>query len=86
MKTDVIFYMEPEGNLSCDCFAYFPNERYNTTDKDMFTGYARVGQHTAIHKDYANERRQATPKEYKDLKSELIRKGYKLNVLNNNKK
>ena len=81
-ETDVFFHMEPEGNQSFDCFAYFPNERYDYTDKDKFTGYRHVGQHTAMHKDYPNERRQATPEEYKDLKSELIRIGYKLNVLN----
>jgi hypothetical protein len=81
--TDVIFYMEkPEGNLSCDCFAYFPNERYNNIEKDMFTGYAHIGQHTAIHREYANECKQATIEEYKDLQSELISIGYNLNILN----
>lgn len=82
--TDVIFYMEQVGETPIfECFAYFPKMYWNKDlYKTTFTGYAHIGQHTAIHKDYANECKQATIEEYKDLQSELISIGYILNVLN----
>ena len=55
--TNVIFYMEkPEGNLSCDCFAYFPNERYNSIENDIFTGYAHIGQHNSCCSEWKSNR------------------------------
>ena len=83
MKTNVKFLIEkPGGNLPCEVFAFFPNEKYSH-EKGMFTSYAHVGQHSACHIDYANECREAKPSEYQDLLKELQQQGYdNLFVLN----
>ncbi len=80
--TDVLFLIElPNEDTPCDLFAYFPNEPYNTTP-NLKSGYVHLGQHTAIHTEYANECIKATPEQYQDLKRELEQIGYNLNVLN----
>ena len=83
MKTDVLFLIEkPEGNLTCNVFAFFPKERYNRIEKDIFMSYAHIGQHSSCHSDYAKECKKATKKQYLELKKELENIGYELNVLN----
>ena len=81
--TKVLFLMEkPEGNLPCNVFAFFPEERYNTIENGTFTCYAHIGQHSACHIDYAKQCEKATPEQYADLKKELESIGYVLEVLN----
>jgi hypothetical protein len=63
-----------EREFTRDVFAYFPNDKYNNTN--MRLCYQHIGQHGAIHPDYADESREATPDEYKDLKKELEDIGY----------
>lgn len=83
-QTKVLFLIEkPEGNLPCDVFAYFPEERYNSIEPHIFTCYAHIGQHSGCHKDYAAECKEAEYSEYYDLLRELIGQGYKnLLILN----
>jgi hypothetical protein len=77
---DVIFYIEYNVDSNPSCFALFPEERHNT-NKNVFVGYSSEQQHTFIYKSYASKCKRATPKEYKPLKSELEKIGYKLNIL-----
>ena len=84
-KTNVLFLIEkPEGNLSSEVFAYFPDENYNLDSygPKMKTSYSHIGQHSACDSDYANKCKKATLKQYQDLKTELENQGYNLNVLN----
>lgn len=49
----------------------------------MFTCYAHIGQHSAIHIDYAKECKEAQYNQYSDLLKELIGQGYNdLQVMN----
>jgi hypothetical protein len=74
--TKVKFLIEkPEGNLPCNVFAFFPEEKYNSIEPDIFTCYAHTGQHSACHIDYANECKEAPINEYFDLLNELINYG-----------
>ena len=74
---------KPEGNLPCDVFAFFPDQQYTHLDKNLFTCYAHIGQHSSCHIDYANECKEANYNQYSDLLKELIGQGYKnLVVLN----
>ena len=68
---------------SKDVFAFFPNEKYNSIEPNVFTSYAIIGQHSACHLDYANECEEAPINEYMDLLRELIGQGYNdLQVMN----
>ena len=80
--TKVIFKKEKEGNT---VFAFFPDMLYNVElyGKDMKTCYAHLGQHSACLEEYAGECEEAKYNEYADLLKELVRQGYKLEVLNN---
>ena len=62
-----------------ELFAYFPEEIHNG---EYRTGYSHIGQHSAVHPEYAEESREATPEEYQDLKNELEGIGYNLDILN----
>lgn len=81
---DIIFLIEkPEGGLPCNVFAFFPNDRYNDVDSDMYRSYAHIGQHSACHIDYAKECKEAEYSEFEPLLKELISIGYNdLKVLN----
>lgn len=82
-KTKVLFLIEkPCGNLKCDVFAFFPEEKHTNSNPVLFTSYSHVGQHSACCKDYANECSKATEKQYNDLKIELESIGYNLEILN----
>lgn len=85
--TKVKFLIEkPEDELPCNVFAFFPNDRYNSFDADVFTSYASIGQHSGCHIDYATECREANYNEYAELLRELIGQGYNnLEVLNSDK-
>lgn len=84
--TPVKFLIEkPEGNLPCNVFAFFPEEKHNNIEDKMFVCYAHIGQHSACHIDYANECKEATKKQYLPLLNELQSIGYNdLKVLNKN--
>jgi len=62
-----------------EVYAYFPEIPHS---QKYMTGYAHVGQHTAVDPYYAKESRVATAKEYADLQAELEGLGYNLVVLN----
>jgi len=84
MKTKVKFLIEnPEGDLPCNVFAFFPDDRHNNSEPTLFTSYAHFGQHSACCLEYANECREAKYNEYKDLLKELIEIGYNnLQIMN----
>lgn len=83
-KTKVKFLV----NLRIGCegvFAFFPDQKYNSFEKDIFQSYAHLGQHSGCHIDFANESRKATPKEYKSLFEELENYcGYNLEIVDHN--
>jgi len=74
-KTKVKFLINVD-----ELFAYFPELEYNDNPK-LKTCYSHIGQHSACHVDYAKEAREASPKEYIDLKTELKNLGYNLEIL-----
>ena len=76
--TKVVFLIHPNNP---DVFAYFPEENYDIGGKYR-SGYAHIGQHTAIDPNYARECREATPEEYQNLNAELEGIGYNFEVLN----
>ena len=81
--TDVLFLIEkPEGELTCNVFAFMPKELHNNSNPKLFTSYAHIEQHSACCLEYANECKEATSIEYSDLKKELESIGYNLNILN----
>jgi hypothetical protein len=83
--TEVKFLLEMNEGGESETFAYFPKMFYNKElYKTTFTSYSHIGQHSACHIDYANECKEATPEQYKDLKIELEGLGYNLKVLNQN--
>lgn len=78
--TRVKFLVDDEDRV----FAYFPDLNYNKQmyGNGMKQGYAHIGQHTAISKEYAAECEPALFSQYADLYQELTGLGYNLNVLN----
>ena len=83
-KTKVKFLIEqPKDDIPVNVFAFFPKELFSY-DKDLFTCYAHMGQHSACHIEYAKECKEATKEEYKDLQTELESIGYNLTILNKN--
>jgi hypothetical protein len=79
--TKVLFLINEKDPNDPDLFAYFPEENYDSNGI-LKTGYSHVGQHSAVHPDYAAKSREATPEEFADLKAELESIGYNLEVLN----
>jgi hypothetical protein len=77
--TKVMFLVNENDPENPDVFAYFPEIKHQGIYR---TVYSHIGQHSAIHPEYANESRQATPEEYQDLKTELENIGYNLDVIN----
>lgn len=75
-KTITIFRKYKDGEI----IALFPAEKWNRNDNTC-TSYVHVGQHGAADYDYVVSRTSlATPEEYADLKAELERIGYELDV------
>lgn len=66
----VIFRAEVSGKFKGDITAVFPTLP-GTIDPYTATGYAHVGQHTTVSKDWYETTRAATPEEYVDLFNEL---------------
>ena len=79
--TKVQFLVNEKDPENPDLFAYFPEENYDRMGNTQM-GYSHIGQHSAVHTEYAEESREATPEEYADLKAELEGLGYNLEVLN----
>jgi len=80
-KTKILFLVNEKDPENPDVFAYFPEENFDSKG-EYKTAYSHIGQHSAVHPNYAEESRPATPEEYQDLKTELESIGYNLNVLN----
>lgn len=80
MSTLVKFYIDTDGNI----LAVFPQLNYNKTlyGNSMKTGYAHIGQHTRVSKEYYQELKPAVCREYMFLQKELQGLGYDLKVLN----
>jgi len=70
--TKVKFYLEGKNNN--EVFAVFPEIIEN--QRGNLQGYAHLGQHTAISKDYLKGKKIASPEQYNDLYAELIGQGY----------
>jgi hypothetical protein len=79
--TKVQFLVNEKDPENPDVFAYFPEENHDPQGR-FKTSYSHLGQHSAVHPQYAAESREALPYEYKDLKAELESIGYNLQVLN----
>jgi len=82
--TQVKFLIESNSNVyeKGEVFAFFPNSKYST-DPNLFTCYAHIGQHSSCHIDYANACKEAPINEYMDLLRELIGQGYNdLQIMN----
>lgn len=79
-KTIVVFLKDTSEDFKGDITAYFPNETYNK-DIHIKSGYAHIGQHTAVSIGYAKECKIANELEYKDLFNELQNIGYNLEVV-----
>lgn len=75
-KTITVFRKYKDGEI----IALFPAEKWNRHDYTC-TSYVHVGQHGAA--DYSHvvsKTTLATPEEYADLKAELERIGYELDI------
>jgi hypothetical protein len=64
-------------------YAFFPEMPYSSTDKNLFTCYAHVGQHGCAHINYLTNATEANFNEYNGLLKELIGQGYKDLVIMN---
>jgi hypothetical protein len=79
MKTKVIFRVYRDKNK--DVIALFP-EILADTNAYNCQSYLHVGQHGAADPvTVISQTRPATPKQYADLKKELTRRGYRLDIL-----
>lgn len=86
MKTKVIFKKIKWFHDSIETIeALFPEE---IESKDCILGYAHIGQHSEIHKDFLIDGskedysvKTATKKEYNDLYNELLYIGYDLEIV-----
>lgn len=76
--TKVIFRAEKRGKFKGDVTAVFPDM---AGMRDHVVCYAHIGQHAECCREWYNDTRPATPKEYSDLKKELETIGYNLKVI-----
>lgn len=76
MKVKFLIEKENNPDFLPEVFAFFPNEKYNSFEPNIFTSYAHIGQHSACHIDYANECKEANYNQFQDLLRELISIGY----------
>jgi len=76
--TKTVFLIHPNDP---EVFAYFPEENHDVQGRYK-TGYAHIGQHSAVDPAYAEDSRLATSEEYQELKTELEGQGYELEVYN----
>lgn len=76
----VIFRRDRSGRR--DVFAFFPMEAASCTDPYLCTVYQHIGQHSSGSPDVMiRQSVPAKPREYRDLKVELRRIGYRLRIL-----
>lgn len=83
MATLVKFRKWKDGKFDGDITAVFPQLKYNRQmyGNKMYSGYAHIGQHTAIHQDWVKEMTDpANESEYNALKCELEQIGYNLKI------
>lgn len=83
MATLVKFRKWKDNKFEGDITAVFPQLNYNKNLYGNFikTGYAHIGQHTAVSTDWVKtETEPATPEEYSALKAELESIGYTLKI------
>lgn len=83
MATLVKFRKWTGGRFDGDITAVFPQLNYNKRLEGNLVkvGYAHIGQHTAVSKDWVKtETEPATPEEYAALKAELEQIGYTLKI------
>lgn len=96
MKTEVVFkkiYWFDEPNPIVEINAIFPTHQSTDREGDIvYEGYAHIGQHCEFHKDFLTDGEYngynkvrvetATQEEYRELKLELEKIGYELEILN----
>lgn len=83
MATLVKFVKDKDGDFKGDITAVFPQLKYNKVlyGNDIYSGYAHIGQHTSVSKEWINEKTvPANESEYKALKCELESIGYNLKI------
>lgn len=83
MATLVKFRKFKDGKFHGDITAVFPQLKYNKLlyGNSMFTGYAHIGQHTAVSIEWVNKDSvPANESEYLALKQELESIGYNLKI------
>jgi len=74
-KTDMVFRVDSSG-----VFALFPHEVCD--QQGHVTTYQHVGQHSGANYPHCiRTSKKATPKEYKDLFTELTSIGYNINIV-----
>jgi hypothetical protein len=81
-KTIVKYFIDTEGEV----LAVFPQLNYNKHlyGNTMKTGYAHIGQHAGVSKEYYKQLKPAKISQYHNLSNELFRIGYNLREPNNN--
>jgi hypothetical protein len=75
----VLFRVDFDGNAT-EVNAVFPTLPGSTRDPELMTCYAHVGQHSSCSLDWFELTKAARPYQYADLKAELERLGYQLEV------
>jgi hypothetical protein len=83
MATLVKFRKHKDKKFNWDITAVFPQLKYNKNmyGNSMLTGYAHLGQHTAVNIEWVNQDSEpATESEYLPLKQELESIGYDLKI------
>ena len=70
---------KPEGDLPRNVFAFFPELKNN--NKNTFSCYAHIGQHSVCSLEYASNCEEASPEQYKELMQELESIGYNLEIV-----
>jgi hypothetical protein len=79
-KIDVIFRIDTSKDWNGTVFALFPHSVNDTTGNVL--SYQHIGQHSsADYKHCINKSKPATETQYNDLKKELEKIGYHLNII-----
>jgi hypothetical protein len=81
-KTRVVFLWDQDTEgYQAEVFAFFPDQEYFHYPSTTKVSYSHVGQHSACVVEYAQDCKEATPREYSSLKVELQGLGYNLLVV-----
>jgi len=79
-KVRVVFCIEEEGDET-NILAVFPQESFDKVGN--ITCYSTIGQHSGCSRSYFQSLKVCdNPKDYLELKQELIKFGYKLTIIN----